>query len=568
MGEIFTVTTGMLGGLALFLFGMMMMSESLQKAAGERMRRVLSALTKNAFLGVISGAVVTAVLQSSSATTVMAIGFVSAGLMTLPQAISIIFGANIGTTITAQIIAFNITEFVPLIIFAGFMILFLAKNQQVKYVGETIFAFGVLFLGIDTMGTVMKPLASSPVFLELIGKVADNRILGLLTGLSMTLIVQSSSATIAVLQNFASQAAANGTSSILGLNGALPILLGDNIGTTVTGAIASVGQRKDAKRVALAHIIFNLSGSILFIFFINQYADLIRLLSPLGPEVEIISRQIANAHTGFNVIMTIIWTPLLPLMVKIVKKLIPDEKNESGFAYDEPKYIDNRLINQPAAALQLASQEILRTSSMVYTMLQTMREEPQGHVTKRMQRLAKKTEDVTSLCGKVNNYLKDLFASGNLEDAQASQATGLMFMVNEMERITSLCHEIADNMTKMRGREKQFSLEAMEELHHLSKLLLQLYEDAIHVITENTAESHQILQSDKETIMKLDEKVRKAHMMRVSQGKCDSSLTASYNALLHNVERIGNCCVDLAEMGSEGMEFNHLLIGDVVETGL
>lgn len=568
MGEIFQAATGMLGGLALFLFGMTMMSESLQKAAGERMRKVLSALTKNAVLGVISGAVVTAVLQSSSATTVMAIGFVSAGLMNLPQAISIIFGANIGTTITAQIIAFNISEFVPLIIFVGFMILFLSKNQEVKYIGETIFAFGVLFLGIDTMGTVMKPMASSPLFLDMIGKVADNRWLGLLTGLSMTLVVQSSSATIAVLQNFASQAAANGTSSILGLTGALPILLGDNIGTTVTGAIASVGQRKDAKRVALAHIIFNLTGSILFIFFIDQYANIIQAISPLGAEVDVISRQIANAHTGFNVIMTFIWTPLLPLMVKIVTKLIPDEKTENGVAKDQPKYLDDRLMGQPVAALQLVSQEILRVSTMVYGMLQMMREEPQGHVTKRMQRLANQADTVARLSQSINDYLKDMFSSGVLDEAQASQATGLMFMINEMERISSLCHEIADNITKMRGKEKQFSLEAMEELHHLAKLLLQLYEDAIHVVTENTSESRVVLQRDKETIMKLDEKVRKAHMQRVSQGKCDSSLTASYNALLHNVERIGNCCIDLAEIGSEGVEFNHLLMNEVVETGL
>ena len=201
-------------------------------------------------------------------------------------------------------------------------------------------------------------------------------------------------------------------------------------------------------------------------------------------------------------------------------------------------------------------------------MLQTMREDPEGHVTKRMQRLANQSEDVTELNAKIENYLKELFSSGVLDEEQASQATGLLFMVNELERINSLCREIAENVTKMRGKEKQFSLEATEELHHLSKLLLQLYEDAIHVVTENTQESLQILREDKETIMKLDEKVRKAHMARVSQGKCDSSLTASYNTLLHNVERIGNCCIDLAEMGSEGMEFNHLLIGEVVETGL
>jgi phosphate:Na+ symporter len=255
-------------------------------------------------------------------------------------------------------------------------------------------------------------------------------------------------------------------------------------------------------------------------------------------------------------------------MVKIVTKLIPDEKTDSGVASDRTKYLDDRLMNQPTAALQLVSQEILRVSSMVYGMLQVMREDPQGHVTKRMQRLSNQTENVSHLCGQINNYLKDMFSTGVLDEQQASRATGLMFMTNEMERISSLCHEIAENITNMRGKEKQFSLEAMEELHHLSKLLLQLYEDAIHVVTDNSMESRKILTEDKETIMKLDEKVRKAHMMRVSQGKCDSSLTASYNALLHTVERIGNCCIDLAEMGSDGVEFNQMMIGDVVETGL
>ncbi len=300
MKETMEILFGLFGGLAIFIYGMNLMSENLQKAAGDKMKSILALLTKNPVLGVLAGALTTAVLQSSSATTVMAIGFVSAGLMSLPQAISIIFGANIGTTMTAQIIAFKISDYIFLFIFLGFIISFVTKSEKVKSIGQTIFAFGLLFLGIETMGDVMKPLASSPVFTDLIGKVADIPVLGMLLGTVMTLVVQSSSATIAVLQNFASQAGPDGVTSIIGLAGALPILLGDNIGTTITALLASIGQSKDARRTAVAHYIFNISGSLVFIWFVKPYAALIQRISPQGPEVEVISRQIANAHTGWQ----------------------------------------------------------------------------------------------------------------------------------------------------------------------------------------------------------------------------------------------------------------------------
>ena len=266
MSDSTRIVFGLLGGLAIFIYGMNLMSECLQKAAGERMKSILALLTRNPVMGVLAGALTTAVLQSSSATTVMTIGFVSAGLMNLPQAISIILGANIGTTMTAQIIAFKISDYIYVFIFGGFIASFLAKNEKVKSIGQTVFAFGLLFLGIETMGDVMKPLASSPVFTDLIGKVADIPVLGVLVGTLMTLVVQSSSATIAVLQNFASQAGPDGVTSILGLAGAIPILLGDNIGTTITAILASVGQPKDARRTAVAHCVFNVSGACLFIW--------------------------------------------------------------------------------------------------------------------------------------------------------------------------------------------------------------------------------------------------------------------------------------------------------------
>lgn len=321
MDNAFTTVVGLLGGLAIFIFGMNMMSDNLQKVAGEKMKNILALLTKNPVLGVLAGALTTAVLQSSSATTVMAIGFVSARLMGLPQAISIILGANIGTTITAQIIAFKITDYILIFVFVGFLMSFIAKTERIKSVGLSILGFGLLFLGIETMGDSMKPLATSPVFINMISQVVDIPVLGVVVGTVMTVIVQSSSATIAVLQNLAATPGPDGA-SIIGLTGAIPVLLGDNIGTTITALLASIGQSRNAKRVAVSHSLFNISGCLIFIWFIPAFATFIQFISPAGPEIEVISRQIANAHTSFNVVMTLLWLPFIWLMVKIVTRII------------------------------------------------------------------------------------------------------------------------------------------------------------------------------------------------------------------------------------------------------
>ena len=233
-------------------------------------------------------------------------------------------GANIGTTITAQIIAFKLSDYVLGIVLVGFLIMQLAKQGQMKYVGTAVFGFGLLFLGIDTMGAVMKPLAENPVFTDLIAQVTGVPVLGVLVGTLMTLVVQSSSATIAVLQNFASTPGADGA-SIIGLDGAIPILLGDNLGTTITALLAAIGQSRDAKRVALSHCIFNLSGCLLFVWLIGPFASVVAAIPPAGPEVEVIARQIANAHTLFNVTMIALWLPLVSVMVKIVMAILPEK---------------------------------------------------------------------------------------------------------------------------------------------------------------------------------------------------------------------------------------------------
>lgn len=365
MSEGLQIAFGLLGGLAIFIFGMNMMSESLQKAAGDKMKKILGILTRNPVMGVLAGALTTAVLQSSSATTVMVIGFVSAGLMALKQGISVILGANIGTTITAQLLAFDIGDYIFAIIFVGFILAFVTKSEQLKNVGNTIFSFGLLFEGIEIMGSVMKPLASSPIFLTMIEHVSDIPVLGVAVGTLMTLVVQSSSATIAVLQNFAEQAGPDGITSIIGLQGAIPILLGDNIGTTITALLAAIGQSKAAKRTALAHCTFNISGALLFIWLVKPYAMLIQMISTKGPEVEVIARQIANAHTMFNITMTLIWLPFIWVMVKIVTKILPDGKTAMTAQKGDPIYLEDKMIGQPAAALEMVAREIVHCSEQV-----------------------------------------------------------------------------------------------------------------------------------------------------------------------------------------------------------
>ena len=552
------IVFGLLGGLAVFIYGMNLMSESLQKAAGEKMKSILALLTKNRIMGVIAGALVTAVLQSSSATTVMAIGFVSAGLMSLPQAISIIFGANIGTTMTAQIIAFKITDYIYAFIFIGFILTFVCKSERIKSIGQTIFAFGLLFLGIETMGDVMKPLASSPVFTDLIGKVSGIPVLGLLLGTAMTLVVQSSSATIAVLQNFAAQPGVDGVTSILGLVGAIPILLGDNIGTTITALLASLGQSRDAKRTAIAHTIFNLSGSLVFIWFVKPYAALIQAISPKGPEVEVISRQIANAHTLFNLTMTVVWVCLLGLMVKIVMRLIPDVK-EAKVNPLQPAFLDKKVIGQPTAALKLVAKEVLHCSGMVKNMLKDLAGLSKSEDPALVGKIKEQGQTLHSLMEAINDYLAELFSAGVLTELQATQTAKLMHVCGDVERMGELTSDLTDVIAGKIELKYSFSEEAMEDLRKSLNQISKMYGDAMRALEQGEPEEPEKLIRRREKVMDLDINMRKAHMDRVNKGKCKAKLSAPFTRLLHCVDRMGNSCVNLADMAMEHMNFGYFL---------
>ena len=543
MNEKIQIIFGLLGGLAVFIYGMNMMSECLQKAAGDKMKSILALLTKNPLLGVLAGALTTAVLQSSSATTVMAIGFVSAGLMNLPQAISIIFGANIGTTMTAQIIAFKISDYIYVIIFIGFLISFVTKSEKVKSIGQTIFAFGLLFLGIETMGDVMKPLASSPVFTDLIGRVAHIPVLGVAVGTFMTLVVQSSSATIAVLQNFASQPGPDGVTSILGLAGAIPILLGDNIGTTITALLASIGQSKDAKRTAVAHCIFNISGCFLFIWFVKPFAALIQNISPKGPEIEAISRQIANAHTVFNITMT----------------LIPDGKKgveDPG----SPIYLDENIISQPAAALQLVAKEIFRMSDQVGDILKKTIELVKNEEVKSIDGLKENGEQVERLGKCITEYLAALFSSGSLTEQQAAQTASLMCVLSDVERMGTLSVEMAECMLERSDRKYKYTPEAMDELQKSLKVLNKMFCDSLKALQGDDGIEPGKMMKRKDKLLDLDIKMRKAHIERVNKGKCKASLTAPFTNILHLIDRMGNSCINLADVAESGTSMKYFML--------
>ena len=546
MREIFQTIFGLLGGLAVFIFGMNMMSECLQKAAGEKMKTILGILTKNPAMGVLAGALVTAVLQSSSATTVMVIGFVSAGLMSLPQAISIILGANIGTTMTAQLLAFKISDYIWMIVFIGFAMFFIGKGEKIKSIGQTIFAFGLLFVGIETMGSVMEPLADSPVFTELIAKVSSMPILGVLLGTVMTLIIQSSSATIAVLQSFASQPAADGVSSVIGLAGAIPILLGDNIGTTITALLASIGQSKNAKRTAVAHSVFNIAGTCVFIWFIPVFAEFVRLFSPKGNEVDVIARQIANAHMSFNVINTLIWMPLIPLMVKIVTTIVRGDDREEGEA-EGARFLDSRVLNQPVVALHLAQQEIWAMFESMQQLLGNVKTSFIKEDTEILKIVEKKGAYLDKIHSEIVQYMSALFSGGGLTEEQSTAAAGLLYIVNDIDKMRDRCMDISKIAGEKILNEYQFSEAAVEELKNCFDFVERMVEEAREIVdSKDKSRAEEILQ-DKERLRKMERKFNKNHVKRMKKNSCKPELTGAFSGVMMNLDRIGIGCTNIAE---------------------
>lgn len=416
------------------------------------------------------------------------------------------------------------------------------------------------------MGSVMEPLATSPVFTDMIARVSDIPVLGVAVGTLMTLVVQSSSATIAVLQNFAAQPGADGVTSIIGLTGAIPILLGDNIGTTITALLASIGQKKDAKRTAVAHCIFNISGCFLFIWFVNQYAALIQYISPKGPEVEVISRQIANAHTFFNITMTLIWTPLIWLMVKIVMCIIPNGK-QSAYSNSDPIYLDSKLVAQPTASLQLVMKEIIRCTKLVEDNLKLLIVISEGNNKKKASEVIKNADDTRKLYDRITEYLSELFASGGLTEEQATQTAGIMYVLSDVDRMGALCGDIGLSIKNKDEKKHKYSKDAMNDLKKSLHLIQLMFSQAVEIMETGDIEGTRDIMKKKDKILNLDIKMRKSHVERVGKGKCVAKLTAPYNQIIHDIDRMGNCCINIIEavQGNKGLRYFQISHEDILK---
>ncbi|BES65750.1 Na/Pi cotransporter family protein [Gottschalkiaceae bacterium SANA] len=531
----FSILAGVLGGLGLFLFGMNMMGNGLQKAAGNRLKQMIGALTTNKYIGVVVGAVVTMLIQSSSATTVMVVGFVNAGLMSLYQAIGVIMGANIGTTITAQLVAFKLTDIAPFVIAIGVAMQLASKKRQNQEIAEVLIGFGILFLGMATMSSVLKPLSSTPAFTQMITSLS-NPFMGILVGFVITAIVQSSSATTGILLAVAS-------TGVLGLDAAFPILFGQNIGTTVTAMISSVGASRTARRAALMHLLFNIIGTILFmvLLYVLPITEWITSLS-----VGDVQRQIANAHTLFNVANTLLLLPFSVLFVKAAERLIPIRDDE--YQFKTVKYLDRRIIEEtPEIALGLAGKEVLRMGKIVRDNLGLSVEAVQEANAEKISLVLENEKTINNLNHDITTYLIDL-SRQSVSDQSQIRIQALMNAITDIERVGDHAENIAELAQYRIDYEVNFSESAQKELKHIYDMVFMTYRtslDAIKTVDRSLMEQVEIVEAQ---VDQLEKEYRKAHISRLNKGTCEPRAGIIFLEIISNLERVSDHAMNIASL--------------------
>ncbi len=540
-----------LGGLGMFLFGIKYMSEGLQTVAGKRMREFLEKGTKTPLRGVITGALTTALIQSSSGTTVLTVGLVNAGLLTLRQAIGVIMGANIGTTITAYMIGFKLEHYALPIIAVGVILMFFIKNKKVANVGQVLFGFGMLFYGMSVMGYGLKPLKDWDVFINLMTSVEDNPLLGVAIGTVMTVVVQSSSATIGVLQNLADQGAVT-------YQQAVPILFGDNIGTTVTALLASIGTTIAARRAALTHTLFNLSGTAIFLplFLLGIFPEFIRLATNyffvLLPGFEgtwetlNIRMQIAQTHGMFNITNTLLQLPFVGYLAWAVTKIVPGP--DAQFIM-EPRYLEPRLLANPSVALGQATREVLRMGRHAR---QFFSESVQFFFNPRSKDLnpmylEQKEELINRLDNDITDYLVKLSADKKMTEDQSNYATTLLQVVTDLERIGDHADNIVELSIYSMENKITFSDEAVASIRSMAELTEKTLNMALKALeTGDSFMARQVIRNEV-VIDNLEKEFREGHIMRLNEGLCGGAEGSVFLDLLSNMERIGDHSVNIAE---------------------
>lgn len=523
------------GGLGIFLFSIKFMGDGLQKSAGDKLRDILDRFTTNPFMGVLVGIIVTILIQSSSGTTVLVVGLVSAGFMTLRQAIGVIMGANIGTTVTAFIIGFDVGAYALPIMAIGAFAIFFFKNARIHNIGEVIFGFGGLFLGLELMGDGMKPLREVQAFTDLTLEMSTNSILGVVAGVVFTVIVQSSSATIGILQQLYSE-------NLITLDAALPVLFGDNIGTTITAILASLGASIVARRAAAVHVLFNLAGTFIFLIFLVPFEAYVSWLTGVfGLEEKM---QIAFAHGSFNVANTIIQFPLIGLWAYVVTKVIPGE--ELTIEY-KPKHLDENFIEQsPSIAIGQAKEEILRMGTMSVQGLELTYKYLKNR-TKRDAELTLQIEEaLNNLDHKITDYLVKI-SSQSLSPQDSTRHNMLMNTVRDIERIGDHFENIIELIQYQESHKLLLTDDAIADVSEMFELTINTVSKAMKALDENSAEIAREVAEQENIIDKMERKFRKNHIARLNEGRCTGQAGIMFVDILSNLERIGDHSVNIAE---------------------
>lgn len=541
MGD-FNLTTlifSIIGGLGLFIFGIRMMGDGLQKAAGQRMREILGHLIKNRFVGVGWGALVTSVIQSSSATTVMVVGFVNAGLITLTQAIPIIFGANIGTTITAQLIAFKLTDYALPIVGIGAAMYLFGKRKKTKQIGEAVLGFGILFLGLSIMSSGVKPLGDSAVIKDSFTKFSYNPLLGILVGTIATAIVQSSSVTTGIVLALASI-------GLLDINGALPIVLGTNIGTCVTAMLASIGTNLSAKRAAVSHVLFNVIGTIIAVGLLPVYRFLV-----LHTSTDLM-RQIANFHTIFNVVNTALFIGFVPLFARLVKIIMPGKEIivERG-----PKYLSKNLLNTPSIAIDAAKKEILRTLKFTKEMVGNAMDSFYYENRKEIQKVRLREDMVDELQTAITSYLVKI-TEKELNEDEARAIPSLIHSINDIERIADHATNIVDIAERKIDNNIKISKKAQEEIKKMHAVLSIMIDDVIRALPELNKEITKDVFRNENKINSMFVELRRNHCERLGKGICTHLGGLVFIDLLMNFEKIGDHLTNIAQAIEGKLQWN------------
>ncbi|MEH7220851.1 Na/Pi cotransporter family protein [Bacillus toyonensis] len=531
-----------IGGLGIFLFGIKYMGDGLQQAAGDRLRDILDRFTTNPLMGVLAGMLVTVLIQSSSGTTALTVGLVSAGFMTLRQAIGVIMGANIGTTVTAFIIGIKIGEYALPVMAVGAILLFFFKNKKVHSVGQVVFGFGMLFFGLELMSAGMKPLRSLEAFQDLMISMSDNPILGIIVGTVFTLIVQSSSATIGILQELFGQGA-------IDLQAALPVLFGDNIGTTITAVLAAIGTSIAARRAALVHVIFNIIGTIIFTIILIPFTNLIQYFQTslnLNPEM-----TIAFAHGTFNVTNTIIQFPFIAVLAWIVTKIIRGEDASINF---KPQHLNPIFIEQsPAIALTEAQKEIIR---MAEFSLDGLKEANQFLNTqdKKHANMATQLEGaINNLDKKITEYLV-LLSEKPLSSADSEKHSVLAGVVGDIERVGDHVENLVELVDFQISNRVSLSDNALTELNEMLELTISTLQDAINALTNFDTELAQTVIAKERKIDQMERVLRKRHVIRLNERSCSGDASIIFVDMVSNLERISDHAVNIADgvLGEQG----------------